>query len=113
MTIASYHSAIEVLIEFDKNFDHRVVLRDHCRRSFGTVTWVRFPPTGKKTAIREREIQEKRETKGDRHTHCKSMTLSVFVCVCERHGQCVGVCVCACLKFRVKTKERGFVCVCM
>ena len=50
-TIALYHLAIEVLIEFDKYFDSRGVYSYRRKKSFGTVTWVRFPPNGKRTAI--------------------------------------------------------------
>jgi len=50
-TIAIHHLDIEVLIKFDKYFDRRAVLGERRRRSFGTVMRVRFPPTGKRTAI--------------------------------------------------------------
>ena len=57
---ALYHSATEVLTEFDKYFSNRVVQGNSIstsvaewykasveRRFFGTATWVRFPPPEK------------------------------------------------------------------
>jgi len=89
-TSASVSETQPVLVEFDKYFYRRVVLSDHRRRSFDTVTWVRFPPTGK--GLR-----------------------SVFrVCVCMQ--VCLGVCVwmsawswvfaCVCWYVCDKSRER-------
>jgi len=47
-----------ILKEFDTYFDRRVVIGERRRRSFGTVTWVRFPPTGKRTAIQADAVLE-------------------------------------------------------
>jgi len=47
-----------ILNEFDTYFDRRVVIGERRRRSFGTVTWVRFPPTVKRTAIQTDTVLE-------------------------------------------------------
>jgi len=49
---------MEVLIEFDKYFDRQVVLSDRRRSYFGDMTWVRLPPTGKRTVITFKEEAE-------------------------------------------------------